>query len=664
MRSPSIPAPRKLVIAAALTLAAIAAGVFQLLPSVFLERSIRARGGEFLLTQVTHHGDVAIFYLPSAREILDGHFPPSELHVPAHRQHDLFLRPPGPTLLFAAFLKFADSENHAYMAAGFVMTIAMFLLFYWLGRELFGSRLGALFFAALGVLTPAAVHLPRAFFSPGLFADIIAKNFIPVVRTPILQLFLARIEDPLFTLWFYILSLLLLYRFFLGPSVKRALALGLAIGLLLYFYFYYWLVIVAMAVFLFGFNLGFARSSALRAWLIMWALVAILAIPYALNFIAFRQLPQASEIVARVGFEYGRGFRLSVWRDYLAYAALGVFTAFLLRHEVARKRVFWFSALGAMAALWNLQIVTGWNVQPDHWPKAFGLPLFALVAALVAAALSRLAPLQPSAPRLETRGEGGITNVGGKPRPFGRLVTGLALGCRVASLRLPLMVAAILLASLLGAKKIINAAFFLNPGQDWIADYSFPAPIAASWRWINQNAAPEAVVLSPSFITAVYLAGYTGTDPYLPTHNTLASNDEVEERFLTAHKLFSTPPEGLARILTYRSDPFSACHEPCGLHTALNLSKAPNFLYGQTFNVAMGRFDALKVERVNYSLPQEKMNELFERYRALSPRFEDFRGAYVYVGPWERELSNPDFRQNQNLELVYENELVEIYRIK
>lgn len=613
-------------------LAAVFMGFLQLAPSVFLERAVERAGQEFLLAQVTHHGDTTIHYLPKAREVLDGHFPAVDVHVPENRGR-LFLWPPGPQVLFAAFLAGADSVNHAYMAAGFFFTAAMFLAFYWLGQNLWANRGGSLLFAAIGVLTPAATHLPQAFFSPGLFSDIILKNFVPLVRSPILQLFLSRIEFPLLVLWLYIIAFTLLYRFFREPTRRRGMAFGLTAGLLPYFYTHAWMYVVILSAVLFGLAYLRRRDEPLTPWFVAAGAMAVVTAPYVVNYLAFNRLPQAVDLLYRIGFEYGWGFRLSVWRHYAVYVALAALVWFLIGPARERARIFALAILAAMVIGLNLQLLLGWNPQPDHWLKVFAMPLFALSAIVIAAAARHLA--------------------------------GLFMDRRAA--RAALLFAGLVLMGLLVAKKVVNAAYFRSPGPVWIADYSFPKPLLDSWRWLDENAPPDTVVLSNSLFTSIYLTGYTGTDPYLPfAQNTIAGNREVEDRFLAVHKLFATPPERLRWLLTYRKNIFAACSQPCALHTAMNLSKAPAYLYGQLFNQEFNIFDSLAKETgvSNYAIPPGTIHVLLQRYAAITPRWEDLGGAYVYVGPWERELAAPDLAGDSRFELLYSRDAVEIYRIR
>lgn len=600
------------------------------LPGAFLERAVRNSGNEFAVAQMTHHGDTAIFYLPRAREVIDGHFPALDLHVPANKL-TLFVWPPGPQVFFAAFLRLFQDVSHAWMAAGFIFTLVNFSLFYWLGREFIRWRPASLFLAVISVFTPIVGLMPRWMFSPQLFLDIVGKNFIPLVHTPIL--WLARIEDPLLTFWLYLLTFISAYRFWREPTIKRGLALGASVGLLLYFYLYYWLFSVVLLGLLFGWDVFRNGKNNIRSWLLVIIVTAVFTLPYMINFLELRAMGVAAEQATRLGFEYGRGFRLSVWRDYVVYALLGAAAFFLLRRKNPKTLVFFIASLAALAILWNLQLFIGWNIQPDHWPKAAGLPLFSLLVVIAAEAVSRLRKYVS------------------RENIF-RLLAGLF----------------IVLTLLAVAKKVVNIAFFAASSKEWIAEYSLSSPTVNSWRWLDQNAPPESVVLSNSFLTAVYLTGYTSMNPYLAFgQNTIANAYEVEERFLTVHKLFGTSPERLERVLTYappaRGQAPAGCPSPCAEHTALNLFAAPTYLYNQTYNTDQNIFDAL-TRATTYAIPSAKMEELLRRYKAISPKWADFGGSYVYIGPWERELSAPDLRKNKSLDLVYDNGGIEIYRAR
>lgn len=613
----------KKVLCAGLLLLAVVIGLLQILPGFFLRESIEQSGRAYLPLQMTHHGDSTIFYLPRAQEVADGHFPPSDPHIEENKS-SAFVYPPLPQLVFGSLIALVGDTTDAYMVLSFIFTALLFLSFYWMGYIFLNNRLGAVFIGVLGTLTPIAIHLPKAFFSPQLFADIILKNFIPIVRTKLHDLFLARIDDPLLTLSLFTVTFTLLYLFWRKPTVAKAIGLGLCEGLLFYTYLYYWLFIAMMMASLLAYDIFFERRKNFICWVALFLTCALAAVPYILNSLEFRALPQAADVVARVGLESGRGFRFSVWPDYLAYIGLGALTVLLLKGERLTKS-FFLIALWAMLLGWNLQIFIGFNVQPDHWPKAFGLPIFILSALLLANVLSRFSEQIKKLPRHTT------------------------------------VVVVMVLISLLIGKKAVNAFSFIQPDEVFETAYTFPADIMQSWRWLNEHTPKEAVILSNSFITSTYLSGYTATNPYLPqSQNTLASNYEIEQRFLTVNKIFGTSYAQMEMLLSPKGN--LVCKETCAPHTTLNLVKTPFYLYSQVYN-PQAKFDAL-VTKHNYALPAEKIKELLERYQGIKLDWSNFTGNYLYYGPWEREIAGENFQPRSNFELVYKEGEVEIYKLK
>src|SRR3989344_2534043 len=95
------------------------------------------------------HGTISRF-----REIYDGHFPPGDLFLDINAA-----TPFGPLqfmpLLMAGFIYlFGGNINASYLFATFILVQIVFLLFYWLGKVITGSRPFSVFFAFLGVMTP------------------------------------------------------------------------------------------------------------------------------------------------------------------------------------------------------------------------------------------------------------------------------------------------------------------------------------------------------------------------------------------------------------------------------------------------------------------------------------------------------------------------------
>jgi len=237
--------------------------------------------------------------------------------------------------------------------------------------------------------------------------------------------------------------------------------------------------------------------------------------------------------------------------------------------------------------------------------------------------------------------------------------------------------------ALLVAKKAVNALVFINPPKQFIEENNFESRafnpgVVESWDWINKNLPYEPKIISPSFITSLYLNAQTSARPYfVGGFNTAATNKLLEERFLTTYKLFKVKPEFLRRVLEidyskdmrspekYQDSPY-----PDG-HTYLNMAEVIPHLYVGYYYGDPNRFPRSKTTYRFVS--KEKADELIAAYPKLSVNWKDVEADYVYYGPWEKQITKIDLSQNPNLELIFssgggsamggKNKEVEIYKI-
>ncbi len=134
---------------------ALLVGFLYIAPPLIIASHLRALGQPFVLTYSVHRDE--LFYMGRAREIYDGHFPPSDLFFDEQNPTPLN---PIPSLIMATLLALAGGNaNVAYLIAIFLFPAIIFLLFYWLGTKLFDSFAWAIFFAYVGVLTPIALRI-------------------------------------------------------------------------------------------------------------------------------------------------------------------------------------------------------------------------------------------------------------------------------------------------------------------------------------------------------------------------------------------------------------------------------------------------------------------------------------------------------------------------
>ena len=577
-------------------------------PQLLIREQLKEKGEPHIILQLNKHSDETNIYLPRAQEVYNGHWPPRDLHF---KDGSPSAFPALPSLLAGSFIGLAGGNvNSAFLALNFVFPALAFLLFYLTAWVLTKNKLWSVFVGLAGVLTPVALHLPRAFKGLGLFGDIVAKNFVPIIRTPLDVLFLSRFDDPLLTLGFYLAAITSLYLFWSWPSVKRAVWAGLWAGLLFHVYLYYsfyWLAVVGL---LFIYVLLFKRGDRplIKNLLTLIAVMALVSAPYFINYINLKGLDSYQDYVFRVGTEVGRGFRLaSVWFEYLAYLILAalVWLFYWKKKKEKQKAVLFWVFILALFLVWNIQLLTGFVPHPGHWRKAAAPILFFILTGFAfdfyAHYQSRLKPAAK------------------------KLAAGLLI---LASL-------------LLVAKKAANVWAFKNLPQDELKRYSFNKDIYDSWDWINSNLKGEPAILTNSFLTSVYLSGYTAARVYLPMAQfTSRANAELEERYLAASKVFGVPENRLRYNLAATDDPFY-------LYSSFYREK--NFDYAFTSS--------------DKSVPQEKIEELVARYQALIVSLTDIEADYIYYGPWEKETALADFKTDPRLELVYSNPSVEIYKI-
>ena len=622
----------------------LVAGLLYALPPLFIKRAAEAEGRFFVLPNLNHLSDDTLYYLPRAREIYDGHFP-SETAFTEYKDVAWFILPPLPQVVTAGFLWLnAGDVGAAVIGLIFVFGVINFLCFYGVGLALLRSRLWAVFLATVSTLTHTALRIPEAFYDKGVALDIVA-NMIPVLRRPVGELSLVRIDDPLLTMPLYLISFLLLHRFIDRPDTRRALAFGAALGTLTYVYFYYWTTILTIAgiAFLYAWYTSWRAESyaSLKPWGVSAGVFCAFFAPHGINFLLFRSLPGAADFIARKGVESGWGLRLSVYPDYLYYAALGAAGFMLLRRRSDAPQpvvscAFVAISLTAMFLLWNTQLIVGFNMEPFHWWKTFA-PLLLVLTAIVVKAIHDRSIRTPWRARM-------------------------------------VQVALIVLLIGMGAKKARNVMAFMNPAPEVVRSYSIPASLSGSWKWINDTLPPDALVISHSLISSSQLAVYTHTNPYMAHPvNSLAPTEMLERRFAAAHKIMgASADEMLERV---SGPPFvvpdAICPEPCA-YDRDRLRDRFEFIYEfyshellyAAFHSPRLIFDSItKVS--SQKLPSEKMALLKEYYERYEPDWRNFpEHTYLYIGPWEMLLSRGRVPAYSDLQEVFANEDVRIVRVR
>ncbi len=608
-------------------LGALLIGILYTAPQLLILRQVEGMGGVFTLRQFVEFTDEVYGYFPRAREVADGHFPPGDLFFDNEAPT---LLNPLPPLLFGSLIFLLGDLTRAYLAAQFIFSGLIFLLFVWLGREIFNrSGVGSVALGLVGVLTPIALHLPRAFFGVENFLNIVAKNFFPLVKTRLETLFFARIDDPLLTYLFYLPAIILLFKFWKNPT-RRGAAIGAGFfgASLLYVYFHFWVywIVVLGLVGIVCILLRKRDKTYFGGFKWLAAAFLITALPYGVNYFNFSRLPASVDYILRLGIESGRIFKPEAIPHFIAYFVLAalIYFVYFRRGLLLRAYLFWSFLAGAIV-VWNIQFVVGYVPHSDHWPRAVSPLIFVMVGSFLS--------------------EAGRTALVGNSKANRFLVIGLT----ITSL-------------LLISKKMVNIALFYTAPQKTVLSHSLPYNLNSAFKWLDNpvDVPAESRVLSPSFPTSIYLLSFTSAKPFLATANlSLASNTKLEEQYLIANKVFGVEKDVLASKLLRKNE--GICVSYCD-YFYFNLKDT---LFGDVVTLYSNYF-RLQVfpdyaDDSKY-ITQSKVKELVSRYETVKVG-SDLAADYVFVGPWEKQFSRIDLTASSQLQLVYKNPDVILLKI-
>ena len=517
------------------------------------------------------------------REILDGRLISGEVDTVEHADAPS-IWPLLSAAVFAPFLWGTKSVLATLVITDFVFPMFIFSAFFLLLNRLTRAPLAALLAAYIFMLFPELAVL----FPPGSVSELktLVLQFLPFLpETPVVHLLYLRREAFIPGAPFFILTLYGLHRVLTTREKKWTILAGVFFGSLFYFYLYYWIFI--------GITLGtLIVVSALRrdgrtSALLSVGLVALaVSVPFWVSHQRLANLPQYGELAGRAGIEIGRAVRLHLWPTYLLYAGMAAL-ALWLGDKLKRQSesILVAAVLAAEIISYNIQVITGFNIQSDHWSGRVFVSAQSFVVAALAWYAVRYALERYPAWAVRARMAG---------------LAVLVAGASSLSLH------------------VVRHHFRVESAS--AAIYTVPSELMAAYDWLNLNTPVDSVVLSPALETNIDLAVYTHNKLFLArAQNTIAGEEEILDRMHAAYALGAVSPEYLNALLgTERGIMyfFSVSYESRALDRYLRPDRYPGL-----------------------ALPAAVRSRVIQDYSQYAlPAVMPYRVEYIFIGPREKEM--------------------------
>ncbi len=593
---------------------AVLVGFVYVFPRFIHYETLKSRGLAYVPLTTEAYFDVMNVHGARLRDILDGY--------PFSGEVDTFEYKDGPSIwpvlsmtIFAPLIILTRSVFAALIISDFLFPALIFLSFYYLIFVFVKSRFFAAGAALFLMLFPQAALL----FPPTSLMKLknLFLQIFPWPLQPAVNLTYLRPESFIGAGPFFILFFAFVYKALTVEAADKKkryffiISAGVCYGLLFNFYFYFWVFATIFLGLLFIFLLIKNRSNVFGAVLIGLVGAAV-SIPFWLNQFRLARLPNYQEIIQRTaGFELSHAFRTSVWKTYLLYifaAALIFWLSKKLKQRDIIKSWFLICLSLTGVVVFNIQMVTGFTPQPDHWSGR----VFLITNGVIYAAILYDLYLYFE-PRLR----------------------------RINIKRISFIVAFILIASIFCNVLISEAIVEKNRANL----YTLPDGLMAAYEWLNKNTPKDSVVMTPSLLTNIDLPVYTHNRIFLArVATTLAPEDELLNRLFITYKFFGVNPQYLDSMIqseqgiTYF---FTVKYRGTALDTYLRPDKD------------MGNW-----------LPDGVKNKIYNDYLKFQlPPEIPYRADYVFIGPKEKEIGL-DMKNLAGYKKVYDSGGVQIYQVE
>jgi len=510
-----------------------------------------------------------------------------------------------------------------------------FLLLYKIGRFVFKDKLYPIFFSIAIVtqmiykdLLLMIVYVISLISksSAGVILGLMGRDFTNlVVHSPLI---FDRVTRPSITFFFVALAIIFLLKVLIRKdlTLKKMALYGLSWSFLFYSYFYNF-VVFFFTVGLLGIFYLFKDRNVFKNLVITSAFATLFSIPYWINYFRFRGSDFYLDYVTRVGTEMGHFFRFI--GDYYLWAF--VLILFLILRKYFKKEWVYFCVAFFFAGIMglNLQLITGYTPQPDHFMR---VTLFAVEFMM----LSILYVIVSSFDKTKLR------------KVFNKKTITYAL------------IIIILLLSLAWQVKYFNTMsplFVMDEGEIGV------------YEWLNENVKETSVIVSDDLALNQNAILYTGHDIFLAGGGpfTISTNEDLLDRaFVTLAMLDYSKEEAEGMLVNewhtkeipknettvYRAKDII----DTGLLNYIYMDRMPERDYGLVLKGFVDR---------NWSYNQRDIDNYLESYLEVLENRDsisvDRKADYIVT---QRDLGNGRVFSNLYIGKVYSNDKYTIYKIE
>lgn len=314
-----------------------------------------------------------LVYGSKVKETLEGRLLAGDAQLFEHKDQFSKAEPFVPTLLLSVLSLASRSIPNAFFVSDFIFPALLFLLLFGFTYEIrknfelaiFASLATIIIYPVTTKIPPISLNLLEKLINKVLIIDV--SSALPFARTPNPQ-----ISYPLF-----VLALWSLYLVHTRYKLKYLLACSFFGVILFATYFYpasYFLFIVLTLT-------ALSRvSKDLKSFKHLGPLLIVLLIcVFLYKTIADTQPFGVSKEIA--GQFYARYFD---WVFALRYASVFLLVLIIFKRLNRKLSNFLSALIIAAIGIMNIQIITGWTIQPGHWPQTVIEPTMVIVAIVLA----------------------------------------------------------------------------------------------------------------------------------------------------------------------------------------------------------------------------------------------------------------------------------------